>query len=240
MADRKYDVSIGLGVIDKASSKLGNVMNAFAKFGLAVNGVQQAYRAIAGPISEVTKLAGIQERAELTLAQAMQQAGTFTEKAFKHNLEYASSLQRMTTYGDEAILGVQKMLTNFGVEGEMLDSLTKSTLDLAAAKGMDLRAAADLVSKSVGSSTNALTRYGIEVTGAVGSTERMQTAVDNITKLFGGAAQANAQTYAGRVAQLQNRWGDFVEKIGFAVIPILEKLIEIINNNVLPVFEAWI
>jgi len=32
---------------------------------------------------------------------------------------------------------------------------------------MDLAGAADLVSKTLGSSTNALSRYGIEVTGAV-------------------------------------------------------------------------
>ena len=48
-------------------------------------------------------------------------------------------------------------------------------------------------------------RYGIEVTGAVGSTERAQTAVENITKLFGGAAKAQAETYLGRVASLSNQ-----------------------------------
>lgn len=174
---------------------------------------------------KVAKMAGIQERAELTLAQAMKQAGTYTKEAFEHNKKYASSLQLMTEYGDEAILGVQKFLTNFGVAGPLLDKLTLSVLDLASAKGMDLKAAADLVSKSVGSSTNALSRYGITVTGAVGSTERMQMAVDNISKLFGGAAKANADTYIGRVKSLSNIWGDFQEKIGFEVIPIIEDLI---------------
>lgn len=165
----------------------------------------------------------VQERAERTLAAAMKQAGTFTQKAMKHNLEYAASLQKMTTFGDEAILGVQKMLTNFGVEGEMLDKLTKATLDLAAAKGMDLKAAADLVAKSVGSSTNALTRYGIEVTGAVGSSERMETAVDNITRLFGGAAAAEADTYAGKIQQMKNALGDLSEVAGKELIQSIEK-----------------
>ncbi len=161
----------------------------------------------------------IQEKAERTLSAAMQQAGTYTREAYLHNLQYASSLQQITTYGDEAILGVQKMLTNFGIEGRMMDQLTKATLDLAAAKGMDLKGAADIVSKSVGSSTNALSRYGIVIEGAAGSTERAQMAVDNITKLFGGAAAAEADTYAGKITQMNNAVGDLSETIGSLLAP---------------------
>ena len=207
--------------------------------GVAIAGAAMGAALVAAGL-KAAAMAGIQERAELTLAQAMQQAGTYTKEAFEHNLEYASSLQKMTAYGDEAILGVQRMLTNFGIEGEALDGLTKATLDLAAAKGMDLKAAGDLVAKSVGSSTNALTRYGIVVEGAVGSTERSQMAIENISKIFGGAAKANAETYLGKIEQLKNRWGDFVEKIGENVIPIVKELIDQINDKVLPSMEEWI
>lgn len=182
--------------------------------------------AVAGFGKAVLDAAAEQDRATKTLAAAMQQAGTYTKEALQHNLDYASSLQRITTYGDEAILGVQKMLTNFGVEGRMLDELTKATLDLAAAKGMDLQGAADLVAKAVGSSTNALSRYGITVEGAVGSTERAQMAVDNITKLFGGAAQAEAATYTGQVIQLTNAWGDLQEQLGDMLIGPASQIVE--------------
>lgn len=230
----KFFVFIGSKFDAKGFQKARDQIN---KIGLAA-GAMAAALTFAG--LKAAKAAGIQEEAELTLAQAMKQAGTFTEEAYRHNLEYASSLQKMTTYGDEAILGVQKMLTNFGVEGEMLDQLTKATLDLAAAKGMDLKAAADLVAKSVGSSTNALSRYGITVEGTVGSTERAEMAVQNITALFGGAAQAKAKTYLGQVEQLRNRWGDFVERIGVNVIPVILQLINIISTQVLPKLENWI
>lgn len=173
---------------------------------------------------------GEQERAERTLSAAMKQASTYSEEAYQHNLQYAASLQKITTYGDEAILGVQKMLSNFGVEGEMMDKLTRATLNLAAAKGMDLKAAADLVAKSVGSSTNALTRYGIKVEGAVGSTERMEMAVDNITKIFGGSAAAEADTYKGKVEQMKNSTGDLAEAIGAKLAPTMGTLAEKIGE----------
>lgn len=212
----------------------------FGGFVITLGDVVNVGKKVLGFATSFVQAAGEQERATLTLAQAMRQAGTFTEAALKHNLDYASSLQRMTEYGDEAISGVQRMLTNFGIEGKELDDLTRATLDLAAAKKMDLAAAADLVAKSVGSSTNALTRYGIEVKGAVGSTERAQTAVENITRIFGGAAKANAETYLGQITQLTNRWGDIKEAIGAAFIPVLMQLFDVISTKILPPIEKWL
>ena len=165
-------------------------------------GLTVALGSVAFATKKLVDLAAKQEEQERTLAAAMRQAGTFTEAAFKHNLAYAQSLQAVTRFGDENIITVQKMLTNFQIEGEMLDQLTKATLDLATAKGMDLKSAADLVAKTVGSSTNALSRYGITVEGAQGSTERAQMAVENISKIFGGSALASANTFAGSMDQM--------------------------------------
>lgn len=155
-----------------------------------------------------------QAKYEHMLAAAMKERGVYSDAALKHNLEYATSLQRITTFGDEEIMLAQRLFTAYSIEGEMLDKLTRATLDLAAAKEMDLKGAADLVAKSVGSSTNALARYGITVEGAVGSTERMQSAVDNISKLYSGSAQAAAENYHGQIIQLTNAWGDLNETLG--------------------------
>jgi len=229
MTDAKNQMQKLSGWVKQNSAQFKQMALAGAAMGAAVT-----YAAL-----KAAKAAGVQQQAEYTLGEAMKVAGTYTEEAHRHNLEYASSLQKMTTYGDEAILGVQKMLTNFGVEGEMLDKLTAATLDLAAAKGMDLKAAGDLVAKSVGSSTNALTRYGITVEGAVGSTERLNMASENISKLFGGAAKAQAETYLGKIEQMKNRWGDLVEQVGFKVIPIVEELMDVVEVKVLPLLEGW-
>jgi hypothetical protein len=193
-------------------------------------GAIAAFAGVGATIKKSLDLYAEQERAEKTLGAAMKQAGTFTREALKHNLEYASSLQQMTTFGDEAILGVQKQLTNFGAEGKVLDDLTKATLDLAAAKGIDLKSAGDLVSKSFGSSTNAMSRYGIEVTGAAGSTERAEQAVQNITKLFGGAAAAEAATFGGVMTQVSNSFGDFLETVGEVIAKAVGPFLKAINK----------
>lgn len=216
-----------IGKVGKAASNQKTILDNFKNNWLAITA------ALGGTIM-FTKQAlaafATQEKAEFMLSAAMKQAGTYTKSAYDENVKYAKSLQQMTVYGDEAIEGVQRMLTNFGVSGQSMKDLTKATLDLASAKGMDLKAAADLVAKSVGSSTNALTRYGIEVKGAAGSTERMRTAVDNISRIFGGSATAEANTFAGSVAQLKNAWGDVMETIGAVIADLLRPLIGILKS----------
>ena len=101
---------------------------------------------------------------------------------------------------------------------------TKATLDLAAAKGFDLVAAADLVSKTLGSSTNALSRYGIEVVGAVGSTERLESLTGNLARVFGGQATEQANTMTGAIAQMNNALGDAGEVMGEVLAPIVTNL----------------
>jgi hypothetical protein len=62
---------------------------------------------------------------------------------------------------------------------------------------------------------------------------------DKLSELFGGAAQRNADTYAGRIARMQVAFNEAKETIGFALLPILEKLMGFINNNALPIINAF-
>ena len=171
--------------------------------------------ALGGTAASVGKLIsayGQQQLAERKLQQAL----GFTSKAL---LGQASALQQTTAFGDEAIIGVQALIGAFTQDEEQIKSLTQTTLDLAAAKGMDLNAAADLVSKSFGSSTNALSRYGIQVEGAVGSTERLENLTSNVAELFGGQAAAQADTMTGSIQQMQNAMGDTAEAMGSILEP---------------------
>jgi hypothetical protein len=232
----KADVKNAVKGLNQTEKEINDVKKAEKGIGKAMKiGIGAGVAALALLTVAVKKTVGafiIQEKAQKTLAAAMKQAGTFTEAALEHNIAYAASLQKMTTFGDEAILGVQRQLTNFGAEGEMLDQLTKATLDLAAAKGMDLKSAGDLVAKSFGSSTNAMSRYGIEVEGAAGSTERAESAVKNMTKLFGGAAAAEAATFGGQIQQMSNNFGDLMEVIGGGVAGALKPFFGVISKGI--------
>ena len=172
-----------------------------------------------------------QAKAEAKLMTALKG----NETAFKNLTTQAQELQKVTIFGDEETMAAQSMLASMGLEEEAIKRLTPLIQDMATAKGMNLSAAADLVAKSVGSSTNALSRYGIQIEGAVGSTERLDSAVTALKGQFEGQAEAAAKAGAGGLKQLQNRFGDLMEQIGAMLIPILNQLVDFISKGL----DAW-
>ena len=204
----------------KSSSDLKGVQGSLKSLGSTVAKVSGLYfgaKGLISAVSTVTNAYGIQEQAEKKLEVAI-------GRRSQSLLEQASALQKVTVFGDESILGVQASIGAFIKSEEQIKKASEATLDLASAMGMDLKSAGDLVAKTLGSSTNAMSRYGIEVEGAVGSNERLESMVTNVSRLFGGQATAQADTYSGSVQQLKNSLGDMAEDIGRIVVPIFEKL----------------
>jgi hypothetical protein len=60
-----------------------------------------------------------------------------------------------------------------------------------------------------------------------------------LTELFGGAAARNADTYAGKIARVQVAFDESKETVGAALLPILDKLLQFINQNALPAINAF-
>lgn len=145
-------------------------------------------------------------------------------------IEQAKELQKTTLFGDEATIAAQSMLAMMGLTEEEVVKLIPLIQDFATAKGMDLVTAADLVAKSMGSSTNALSRYGIEITGAVGSSERLDTAVNQLTEKFEGQAKAAALVGAGPLIQIGNQLGDIAEELGQRLMPYVTKFVDYLKS----------
>ena len=220
MADKNINIKVGTTGARKAKQELGGLSSSITKMGKAVGIASAAYFGAKGLISSFSKvieLAGIQEQAEKKLEVALGR----TSKAL---LSQASALQKVTTFGDESIIGVQASIAAFVDSEEAIKKATEATLDIAVAMGMDLKSAGDLVAKTLGSSTNAMSRYGIEVEGAVGSTERLESLTNNVANLFGGQAKAQAETMAGALDQAQNSAGDLAEAIGDKLSPFVKVL----------------
>lgn len=201
----------------KAERNIKSLSGSLGKLSKGVIASAGAYFGARGLISAVKgsiEAYGKQELAEKKLTTAL----GFTSKAL---LEQASALQQLSMFGDEDIIMMQSMFASFGQTEEQIKELTSATLDLASGMGLDLRTAGDLVAKTIGSSTNAMSRYGVEVTGAVGSTERLETLTGNIARLFGGQAKAQAETMTGAIQQSQNAMGDLGEVIGKKLEPVV-------------------
>jgi len=200
---------------EKAARAVGKTDKAMMGLSKSIGVVTAVIAGSAGLIAGLNKvitLAGFQEQAEKRLEVALGGVN-------KALLAQASALQQVTTFGDEAIIGVQASIAAFTTSEEQIAAATEATLDMAVALGIDLKSAGDLVAKTLGSTTNALTRYGVTVTGAVGSTQRLNTLTEGIAKLWGGQAAAAAQTMTGQIEQMKNSLGDLGESIGTLIAP---------------------
>jgi len=182
------------------------------------------FRKVNSLIRESIRLFDIQAKAEKELATAL----GYTSQAL---LDQASALQRVTLYGDEATIHAQALIAAFVKEEDQILKIMPLVQDLATAKKMDLAVAADLVSKTLGSSTNALSRYGIQVEGTVGSTERLNDLMEGLTSHFEGQAQAAAKAGAGGLLQFQMRMDDIKETLGEEFLSVV---MEVVQS-----FEQW-
>ena len=63
-------------------------------------------------------------------------------------------------------------------------------MNLAAAKGIDLAHASDIVGRSIEMNANQIGRYGIQLHGAAGSIEKVQSAIDGLNEKFKGQRDA--------------------------------------------------
>tara|TARA_Y100001938_G_scaffold91540_1_gene125557 strand:+ start:1074 stop:2657 length:1584 start_codon:yes stop_codon:yes gene_type:complete len=179
--------------------------------------------ALVAGIKSAVSAFGEQELAEKKLEASL-------GKTSQALLDQAAALQQVSNFGDETIISAQALIAAFVDDEEQIKKATQATLDLAAAKGMDLNAAADLVSKTLGSSTNAMSRYGIEVTGAVGSTERLNSLTGNIADKFGGQAKSQSETYTGAIKGMNDAIGDAAESMGELFAPSISVIANLFKS----------
>lgn len=187
--------------------------------------------------------ANTQQQAETKLLTALKGRADVTRELSA----LASDLQKKTLFGDEATIEAAAQLAVFIKNEEQIKRLLPAIQDMATALKMDLAQAATLVGKSIGASTNALSRYGISITGVAGSSERAESAIEALTTKFFGQAEAAAKTGSGATTQLKNAIGDLNEMVGNFIITwqnflATSKLVNGVlseTNKTLTILSAW-
>lgn len=167
-----------------------------------------------------------QERVTAQLDQTLRSTGRYTPELSQQMQDYASSLQQVTIFGDEALIGAQAMLLTFTqIGGETFPRAQEAILDVATAMGTDLRAATIQVGKALNDpvrGVTALAESGIQFTDAqrdmikeMVETNRVAEAqaliLNELEVQFGGSARAARDTLGGSLASLRNAFGDLLE-----------------------------
>lgn len=160
------------------------------------------------------------EQASNELTQSMINQGIYTTDLKAKYDAMASSLEKTTTFGDDAITSAQAQLQAYLGQTEVTEDLVKATLDLATAKGIDLKSASDLIGKTISTETNALMRQGIEIDNTATKNEKLAQVISQVSAKYGGQAEAAAKGL-GALEQLKNTADNFLEAVGERLAPFI-------------------
>ena len=156
----------------------------------------------------------------------------------------AKGLAGVTRFGDEAIHSVEKLLLTFtNIKDDVFPDALALTLDMAEAFGTDASSAAIQLGKALNDPAKgftALRRIGVSFTGTqekmiknfvkTGDVAAAQKVIlEELKNEFGGIAQ-NAGTLATRMALLSEAWGDFQERLGESLEPLLMPVLGFITR----------
>lgn len=210
---------------EKNFTSLGNVARTVGPLVTAAFG--------AAVIRESVKAFIRQEAAIAQLEQRLKSTGGVAGFTSEQLQRMASSLQDVTTFGDEATIEMQALLLTFTqIQGPIFERAQESILNVATAMGTDLKSAAIQVGKALNDpkgQLSALSRSGIQFTEVQKDMiKTMQESGDvagaqavilkELETQFGGAARAARETFGGALIAAGNSIGDLSEKFAEAII----------------------
>jgi hypothetical protein len=188
---------------------------------------------------EGVKAAIADEKAQTQLALALENATGATQAQIKATEQSILQMSLATGVADDDLRPALGRLVRSTADTEKAQQLLAQALDISAATGKPLETVANALGKAYDGNTASLGKLGVGLSAAELKTMSFEQVQSRLSDLFGGAAAANADTYAGRIARVQVAFNEAKETIGVALLPILEKLIGFINNNALPIINAF-
>jgi hypothetical protein len=220
--------------ISKAVAEFKNLEGAGAKAQFALKkAALPAAAAIGGlavVIGDATKAAIEDAKAQALLAQAITNNTLAGEANVKVAEAFIESTMMSAAVADDELRPALASLVQ--VTGEMTsaqDGLTLA-LDVAAATGVDLGTATDAIAKAYGGNTKALGTLLPSVRSLIKEGASLDEVFAAVAGTVGGSAAVAANSAEGQMKRLSLTIGETKESIGAAFLPILERLLPVLQR----------
>lgn len=210
---------VGAATLDKIEASLGAIKEV----------AMASFAAISAAIAFSIKEYKEQELAINQLNTSLVNQGIYTRQLSQEYQGLADALSKKTKFDDDEIVAAQAAMQNYLGQTKITKELMQATLDLAAAKGIDLKSAAELVAKSIGTSTNALARQGVKLNENATASEKLSAVTRQLNGHFGGQAEAAFKS-AGALEQTEKIIKNMAQSLGGEVSPVLDIVIGYFNE----------
>jgi len=224
---------------DKASpvmKKLGDSAKRLGA-GMAAAGAVAGAAAIAFGIDSVKAYAE-SEQAQAKLSDAFARFPKLADTNLTSLQKLNSELAKKTRFDDDATAAAQATLAQYELTGDQLKRITPLLQDYAAKTGKDLPSAAEDLGKAMLGQGRALKDVGIDFQDTGTLAGNFDQIMQGLSEKVGGFAAVDAETAAGKLEILRNRFGEVQEKIGGALMPALDGLVEWLNGDGMVAIEG--
>jgi hypothetical protein len=170
------------------------------------------------------------EKAQVQLATALRNTTKATDSQIKASEDWISTQQLAYGVSDNKLRPALANLARATGDVRKAQELTNLAMDIAQATGKDLETVSLTLGKAYNGNIGALTKLGIPLDENIKKSKDFNLVQDELVRLFGGAAKANTETYAGQLGILTERWGEMQESLGVKLLPKLRDLLDIVNR----------
>jgi hypothetical protein len=180
------------------------------------------------------------QKSQALLANTLRNTTGATEGAITGVESYITSLQKQFNVVDDDLRPAMARLVGATGSVEAAQGLMQTSLDVSAKSGADLATSVGAVIKATSGQFKALKNLVPELSNATIKSKDVAKAFEEVNKASSGAASTRAGTLEYRLKGLQIAFGEILETLGYALLPVMEKFASVISTKILPQLEAFI
>lgn len=238
-----------LGDVDNLTKSLKTAETDTNTFGSKVEDVSKkvgaafaAAAVAAGALAVKIGVDGVQaaledDKAQRILALTLENTTGATKAQITAVEDYITQTALATGVTDDQLRPAFSRLVRSTKDTEEAQNLLNLSLDIASATGKPLETIANSLGKAYDGNTNALGKLGLGIDQSILKTKDFNLVYESLRGSFAGFAEQEANTFQGRLDRLNVAFDEAKETIGFALLPVIEKLITFLSESAFPVFQ---
>jgi len=232
----------GSKAAQKDIAKLGKRFDDFAKkttkaFGIAA----AAVGAFAIKIGKDAVQAAIaDQKSQILLANSLRNTTGATTQAIAVVEDYISKLQLQVGVADDELRPALAKLAAVTGSVSAAQDLLGTALDVSAFSGADLGTAVTAVTRALQGNFKGLQKLVPSLDATTLKSKNFAKIMEAVAKATEGAAAARAGTLEYKLNILRIRFGEILETLGYALLPVIEDFANKLEKDVLPRIEEWI
>jgi hypothetical protein len=232
----------GSKAAQKDINNLGKSFDAFGRKSAKAFGVAAAATAAFAIKLGKDAVQGAMEdqKQQIALATALRNTTGATDEAIAATVTYLDKLELLVGVDNNQLIPSLQILTQATKDVTVAQQLQGLALDISAGSTKDLGTVSLALAKAIGGNIGALTKLGVPLDKNAVKAKDLEAILASLAATFKGQAEKRAQTLEFRLIKLQLAFNQILDKLGYALIPVLEKFAAVVTTKILPAINEFV